>query len=170
MKRFLKYLVFFAIMGTLIFVLKFIMMPLPNIHPVGVLIVSLTVVFRAKALIPIYIYIFLDGIFFGGLWWIPYLYIWAMLWLFAMLLPKNMPKGIAMPVYMVVCGLHGLLFGVLYAPYQALLFGLNFEATLTWIAMGIPFDITHAIANFVMGSLILPLIVAFKYSKKILDS
>ncbi len=170
MKRFLKYLVFFAIMGTLIFVLKFIMMPLPNIHPVGVLIVSLTVVFRAKALIPIYIYILLDGIFFGGLWWIPYLYIWAVLWLFAMLLPKNMPKGIAMPVYMVVCGLHGLLFGVLYAPYQALLFGLNFEATVTWIAMGIPFDITHAIANFVMGSLILPLIIAFKYSKKILDS
>ena len=145
-------------------------MPLPNIHPVGVLIVSLTVVFRAKALIPIYIYVFLDGIFFGGLWWIPYLYIWAVLWLFAMLLPKNMPKGIAMPVYMVVCGLHGLLFGLLYAPYQALLFGLNFQATLTWIAMGIPFDITHAIANFVMGSLILPLIIAFKYSKKILDS
>ncbi|MBQ2704161.1 MAG: hypothetical protein IJF58_01280 [Clostridia bacterium] len=170
MKRFLKYLVFFAIMGTLIFVIKFIMMPLPNIHPVGVLIVSLTVVFRAKALIPIYIYVFLDGIFFGGLWWIPYLYIWAVLWLFAMLLPKNMPKGIAMPVYMVVCGLHGLLFGLLYAPYQALLFGLNFQATLTWIAMGIPFDITHAIANFVMGSLILPLIIAFKYSKKILDS
>ena len=170
MKRFLKYLVFFAIMGTLIFVIKFIMMPLPNVHPVGVLIVSLTVVFRAKALIPIYIYVFLDGIFFGGLWWIPYLYIWAVLWLFAMLLPKNMPKGIAMPVYMVVCGLHGLLFGLLYAPYQALLFGLNFQATLTWIAMGIPFDITHAIANFVMGSLILPLIIAFKYSKKILDS
>lgn len=169
MKRFLKYLVFFAIMGTLIFVIKVIMMPLPNIHPVGVLIVSLTVVFRAKALIPIYIYVFLDGIFFGGLWWIPYLYIWAVLWLFAMLLPKNMPKGIAMPVYMVVCGLHGLLFGVLYAPVQALLFGLNFEATLTWIAMGIPFDITHAIANFVMGSLILPLIIAFKYSKKILE-
>jgi len=169
MKRFLKYLVFFAIMGTLIFVLKFIMMPLPNIHPVGILIVSLTVVFRAKALIPIYIYIILDGIFFGGLWWVPYLYIWAVLWLFAMLLPRNMPRWVAMPVYMAVCGLHGLLFGVLYAPFQALLFGLNFEATLTWIAMGLPFDFTHAIANFIMGSLILPLIIAFKYSKKILE-
>ena len=170
MKRFLKYLVYFAIMGPLIFVLKVIMMPLPNIHPVGILIVSLTVVFRAKALIPIYIYIFLDGIFFGNLWWIPYLYIWAVLWLFAMLLPNNMPKKVAMPVYMIVCGLHGLLFGILYAPFQALLFGLNFEATLTWIAMGIPFDITHAVSNFIGGTLILPLISAFKYSKKILES
>ena len=171
MKRFLKYLVFFALIGGLIFVLKVVMAGLPNIHLVGVLIVSLTVVFRAKALIPVYVYVLLEGAFFGFTsWWVSYLYVWAVLWLFAILLPKNMPKEIAMPVYMIVCGLHGLLFGILYAPFQALLFGLNFEATLTWIAMGIPFDITHAVSNFIGGTLILPLISAFKYSKKILDS
>jgi len=170
MKRFLKYLVFFSIIGTLIFVLKIVMASLPNIHLVGVFIVSLTVVFRAKALIPLYIYIFLDGLF-GGfvLWWVLYLYIWAVLWLFAMLLPQNMPKAVAMPVYMVVCGLHGLLFGVLYAPFQALAFGLNFEATLTWIAVGLPFDITHCISNFCCGTLILPLVSAFRYSKRIIE-
>ena len=170
MKRFLKYLVFFSIIGTLIFVLKIVMAGLPNIHLVGVFIVSLTVVFRAKALIPLYIYVFLDGIFGAfNLWWVPYLYIWAVLWLFAMLLPQNMPKAVAAVVYMVVCGLHGLLFGVLYAPFQALAFGLNFEATLTWIAVGLPFDITHCISNFCCGALILPLISAFKYSKKIIE-
>ena len=170
MKRFLKYVVFFAMMGGLIFAVKVVMAGLPNIHLVGVLIMSLTVVFRAKALIPLYIYVLLEGVFFGfTTWWLSYLYVWAVLWLFTILLPKNMPKKIAVPVYMAVCGLHGLIFGPLCAPVQALLFGLNFQATLTWIAMGIPFDITHAIANFVMGSLILPLIIAFKYSKKILE-
>ena len=166
MKRFLKYLVFFAIMGTLIFVIKVIMMPLPNIHPVGVLIVSLTVVFRAKALIPIYIYVFLDGIFFGGLWWIPYLYIWAVLWLFAMLLPKNMPKGIAMPVYMVVCGLHGFLYGVLYAPAQAIMFGLDFKGTIAWIISGLPFDAIHGVSNIITGTMILPLAMVLKRAIK----
>ena len=171
MKRFLKYLVFFGIMGSLIFVLKIVMSALPNIHLVGVLIVPLTVVFRTKALIPIYIYVLLDGIFGGfALWWVPYLYIWAVLWLFAMLLPKNMPKKIAIPVYMIVCGLHGLLFGVLYAPFQSFAFGLNFEATIAWIIAGLPFDITHAISNLLGGTLILPLVSAFRYSKKILDN
>ena len=45
-----------------------------------------------------------------------------------------MPKAMAPIVYAAVCGLHGLLYGVLYAPAQALMYGLSFEATLAWIA------------------------------------
>ena len=79
-----------------------------------------------------------------------------------MLLPKNMPKGIAIVVYPIICALHGLFFGVLYAPVQALMFGFTFEQTLTWIAAGFTFDIIHMIGNLAVGLLILPVSQALK--------
>lgn len=130
---------------------------LPNIHLLGMLTVTYTIVFRKKALIPIYVYVFLNGLF-GGFspWWIPYLYIWTILWGVTMLLPKNMPKAVACIVYPIICALHGLFFGVLYAPIQALMYGFTFEKTLAWIAAGFTFDIIHTIGNFVVGLLIFP--------------
>ena len=151
-------MIVFAMFGSMMFALKVVMEALPNIHPLGMFIMLLTVVYRAKALIPIYIYVLLDGLFHGfDVWWIPYLYIWAILWGMTMLLPKRMPTAVAAVVYPVVCGLFGLMFGALYAPAQALLFKMSFKQTLTWIAMGLPFDITHAVGNAAMGLLVLPL-------------
>ncbi|MBQ0084156.1 MAG: hypothetical protein KBS52_05265 [Clostridiales bacterium] len=151
----------FGIFGGLMFGTKMLMELLPNIHLLGMFIVTFTVVFRVKALIPIYVYVFLEGIFsfLSGvvLWWLPYLYIWAVLWGAAMLIPKKIPKKIACFVYPVVCALHGLAFGTLYAPAQALMFGLDFKGTLTWIIAGLPFDLIHAVSNFIAGLLILPL-------------
>ena len=145
-------------LGTIMFLSKILMEMLPNIHLVGTLTVLYTVVFRKKALIPLYIYVLLNGIYGGfSLWWIPYLYIWTVLWAVTMLLPKNMPDRIAVFVYPAVCCLHGLCFGALYAPAQALLMGLDFKAMLAWIAAGFPFDLLHGIGNLVGGFLILPL-------------
>lgn len=148
----------FGMLGALMFALKLLMEPLPNIHLVGTLIVAFTVVYRVKALYPIYVFVFLNGIISGfTLWWIPYLYVWTVLWGAVMLLPQNMPPKIKPIVYMVVCALHGFLFGVIYSPAQALLFGLDFKGTLAWIAAGFPFDITHGISNFICGTLICPI-------------
>ena len=58
---------------------------------------------------------------------------------------------------MVLCGLHGLLFGVLYAPAWALYMGLSFNATVAWIIAGLPADIIHSISNIALGVLIMPL-------------
>ena len=74
-----------------------------------------------------------------------------------MLLPRNIPARLQPIVYMLVCAAHGFLYGVLYAPAQALLFGFNFTATLAWIAAGLPFDLIHGVSNFFAGALILPL-------------
>ncbi len=83
-------------LGTLMFVSKLIMELFPNVHLLGMLTVLYTVVFRKKALIPIYIYVLLNGVYAGfSMWWIPYLYLWAILWGMTMLLPKNMTGGIA---------------------------------------------------------------------------
>lgn len=74
-----------------------------------------------------------------------------------MLLPRNMKPKVAVPVYMAVCGLHGLLFGTLYAPAQAIMFGLGFDATIAWIIAGLPWDAVHAVGNVCMGTLVLPI-------------
>lgn len=153
----------FAMLAALMFGSKKLMEALPNLHLVGMLTMLYTVVFRKKALIPLYLYVLLDGIFGGfSLWWIPYLYIWTVLWGVTMLLPRRMKKGIACVVYPVVCCLHGLAFGALYAPAQALMFRLNFQQTLAWIAAGFPFDLIHGIGNLCFGLLIVPLAELFK--------
>ena len=169
MKLKLKEIALFALLGVLMFASKKVMEFLPNIHLLGTFIVTYTIVFRSKALYPIYVYVFLDGLFGGfGLWWYPYLYIWAVLWAFTMLIPKNLPSKFAIPIYIIVCGLHGFLFGILYAPAQALIFGLDFKGMIAWIIAGFPFDITHGISNLLTGTLIYPLSMALnKAIKKI---
>ena len=69
----------------------------------------------------------------------------------------NLPKKAQALLYMVLCGLHGLFFGIMYAPAQALMFGLSFEAMIAWIIAGFPFDIIHAIGNVAAATLIIPL-------------
>ena len=137
---------------------KILMEWAPNIHLLGMLTMTYTIVYRKKALYPIYTYILLNGLFAGfSAWWIPYLYIWTVLWGVTMLLPQNMPKKIAVPVYMLVCGLHGLAFGTLYAPAQALMFGLSLKGTIAWIVAGLPWDAVHALGNLAAGTLTVPL-------------
>ena len=148
----------FAMLASIMLCSKLIMEALPNIHLLGALTMVYTLVFRKKALIPIYLYVFLNGLIAGfSMWWIPYLYIWTILWGVTMILPKNMPRKIQVIVYPAVCCMHGLLYGILYSPAQALMFKFTFKQTLVWIAAGFPFDIIHAVGNLLAGLLIVPL-------------
>ncbi len=150
--------VIFAMLGTLMFCSKLLMELLPNIHLLGMFTMVFTVVFRKKALLPLYVYVMINGIYSGfAMWWIPYLYIWTALWGITMLIPKKCPKQILAFIYPIVCCLHGLGFGILYAPAQAHMFGLDFGGMITWIITGFPFDIAHGISNFLAGFLVLPL-------------
>lgn len=156
-------LIIFAMLGVIMFVSKYMTEALPNIHLLGMLTMTYTVVYRKKALIPIYVFVFLIGLFNGfALWWIPYLYIWTVLWGITMLLPKNMSKKVAFPVYAVVCALHGLCYGTLYAPAQAIMYGLDFKGMIAWIVAGLPWDAIHAAGNFAVGFLIVPVASALK--------
>lgn len=138
---------------------KALMEAVPNVHLLGVFIVAFTVVYRKKALYPIYIYVFLCGIFGGfAAWWVPYLYVWTVLWGAVMFLPKNLPKKIRPFIYMAVSAAHGFLFGILYAPAQALLFGMSLKGIVGWIIAGLPWDCIHGISNFFCGILIVPVI------------
>ena len=146
---------------------KMIMEVAPNVHLLGVFTIAFTVVYRKKALYPIYTYVLLNGIFCGfATWWIPYLYLWTVLWGATMLLPKRIPEKIRPLVYMLLCAAHGFLFGTLYAPAQALLYGLSFQKMVAWIISGLPWDFVHGVSNFFCGILIVPIIKILSFLEK----
>lgn len=167
MKLTIREIAVFGMLGAVMYISKVIMELIPNVHLLGMFIVAYTVVYRQKALYPIYIYVFLDGMFRGfATWWIPYLYIWTVLWGAVMLLPKKMPPKVQPFVYMVVCALHGFLFGTLYAPAHAILFGLSFQGMIAWILAGLPWDCIHGISNFFCGILIMPSVAALRLAER----
>jgi len=159
MKLTVKEMAVFGMLGALMYASKVLMEVFPNIHLLGTFVIALTLVYRRKALWPIYTFVFITGLFGGfAVWWVPYLYIWAVLWGVVMLLPQNIPHKLRPLVYMGVCAAHGFLYGVLYAPAQALLFGLDFQGMITWIIAGLPWDFVHGTSNFLCGMLIYPLV------------
>lgn len=157
----------FAMLGAVMYASKMIMEVIPNVHLLGVFTIAFTVVYRKKALYPIYTYVILNGIFSGfATWWVPYLYLWTILWGAVMLLPKEMPAKLCPVVYMGVCAMHGFLFGVFYAPAQAILYGMSFKGMLAWIAAGLPWDFLHGVSNFFCGILIVPIISLLRFAER----
>ena len=159
MKLTIREMTLFGMLGAVMYCSKIFMEFLPNVHLLGVFTIAFTLVYRKKALYPIYVYVMLNGLLAGfNMWWIPYLYIWTILWGVTMLLPKNAPKI----VYMLVCSAHGFLFGTLYAPAQAIMFGLDFKGMIAWIIAGLPYDCIHGVANLCVGILIVPIVKLLK--------
>jgi energy-coupling factor transport system substrate-specific component len=153
-------------LGAVLFLSKLIFEPLPNIHPLSALVVVYTLVFRKKALVPIYVYVFLQGLIAGfNVWWIPYLYIWLFPWALTMALPKSISKKALFVICPFITALHGILFGTLYAPAQALIMGFDFSTMVKWIVAGLPFDLLHFGSNFVAGLLVVPLYNVIKKVK-----
>ena len=142
-------LALFGILGALTFAAKYVMSFLPNIEPVSLMVMLFAVVFGAKCLYPIYLYVTMEILFYGiSLWNINYLYIWAVLALGAYLLRKmEHPLGWAM-----LSGAFGLLFGALCGIVDIFIGGFGY-AVAKWIS-GIPFDIAHCAGNFVIALLL----------------
>lgn len=167
MKLTVREMAVFSMLGAVMYASKMIMELLPNIHLLGTFIVAFTIVYRRKALYPIYIFVMLNGMFSGfATWWVPYLYVWTVLWAAVMILPKNMNRKLEPVIYMIVCALHGFLYGVIYAPSQAILFGLSFEGMVAWIVAGLPFDMIHGISNFFCGMLIMPIVSVLRLAER----
>lgn len=83
-----------------------------------------------------------------------------------MLLPKKIPVKVQPLVYMAVNAAHGFLFGVLYAPAQALLYGLSLKGMIAWIISGLPFDFIHGVSNFFCGLLIMPVVASLRLAER----
>ena len=167
MKLTIREIAVFGMLGGIMYASKLIMELIPNVHLLGVLTIAYTLVYRKKALYPIYTYVILNGILCGfAAWWVPYLYLWTLLWGVVMALPKRIPKKVQPIVYMSVCAVHGFLFGTLYAPAQAILYGLNLKGMIAWIIAGLPWDAIHGISNFFCGILIVPIVKVLRYAEQ----
>ena len=154
------YMVLGALFGALLFVSQIIAASLPNIELVSLFIIVWTRVYRYGALPGIGVFILLEGICYGfGIWWVSYLYIWFILWALVMMIPPMKKEHPLMSALGWAClsGIYGVAFGTLTAiPW---LFRGGPAAAIAYILSGIPFDITHGVANFVLAFLLaVPLI------------
>lgn len=138
----------YGLLGTFLFVLKFIMSSLPNIEPVSLLLISYTIVFGIKALYPLTIYVLLEIIIYGfGFWSIGYLYIWLVLVIIVMIIRKISNNKNPF-VWALVSGIFGLIFGALYIPLYMTSGG--FSLAITWWISGLFYDFIHCISNFIL--------------------
>ena len=99
----LRELVVLTVFGVIIFLSKLLLEFLPNFHLITMFIITLTVVYKAKALISIYIFVFLT-IFLNGLnlWTIPYLYIWLYPFILTLILPKRLSDKAFFVLYIII--------------------------------------------------------------------
>ncbi|MCL2108991.1 MAG: hypothetical protein FWH20_06575 [Oscillospiraceae bacterium] len=158
----LRDLTVFAMLGSVLFASRVILAYVPYLQLVGLFIAAFTLTYKTRALIPLYVYVLLEGIYGSfGVFWFAYLYIWLPLWASFMLAGKvsaKLPRKLQVPLYMLLLGLHGLALGLLSMPIGAFMFGVRtWQGALAWVAAGFSYDILHAACNLALGILILPL-------------
>ena len=140
-----------ALLAAILILSKELLAFLPNVEMVSMLLMAYTVVYRARVLVPLYVYVAVEAVLFPfPPTVVMYLYVWLLLVLPVLLLPR---KPLSAPVYMLIGGVYGLLFGTLCAPTQAAFYHLSLRGTLAWIVAGFAFDVTHAVGNLAIGCL-----------------
>jgi len=153
-----KNIAIYGILGALMFAAKMALVFLPNIEPVSLLVMLYAVVFGWEGLYSVYVYILLEFAMWGIHYWSAcYLYIWLILFIAARLL-KNSEHPL---LWASVSGVFGLSFGALCAIVYFVIGGWN--TAVSWWAAGIPMDIVHGVANFVIA------FVLFKPMRKLLE-
>lgn len=143
----LRQIALFGMLGALTFGAKVAMSGLPNIEPVSLLVMLFAVVFGWRALYPIYLYVLMEIMLYGiSFWNINYLYIWSILAVAAIFM-----RRLKNPLWWaLLSGLFGLAFGLLCSPVYMVVGG-SFDYGIRWWLAGLPFDIPHAIGNFVIA-------------------
>lgn len=142
-----------GILGAILLVSQIALAPLPNIEIVSVLVVLFTLVLGKYVAYTLSVFILLEGLVYGfGLWWFSYLYIWTILAIITFFFRK-MESSLG---WALICGFYGLLFGTLTSFPTFVLSG--FAVGVAYILSGIPFDLIHAVANFLLAFLLLPVL------------
>ena len=142
-----------GILGAVLLVSQIALAPLPNIEIVSVLVGLFTMVLGRYVGYTLAVFVLLEGLVYGfGLWWFSYLYIWAILAVVTFFFRKMESRlGWAL-----LCGFFGLIFGTLSSFPTFVLSG--FATGVAYIISGIPFDLIHAVSNFLLAFLLLPIL------------
>lgn len=135
-------LVLLSLLGALLFVSQVVLSWLPNIEIVSILLITYTRVYGLKTLYPLYIFVMMQGFFYGfGHWFLNYLYVWLPLVLVALVFRRmTSPIGWA-----IVNAIFGLMFGALCSILYLILGGPSMMIAY-WIS-GIWFDLLHCGGN-----------------------
>ncbi len=120
---------------------------IPNVEVVTLLFIVYTVVFGMRRTLMIsFVFSTIEILIYGfSTWFLVYYLIWPLLIFFSNFLRKkiNSEYGFA-----TLAGLFGLLFGLFFAIFESFFYGLMYGVSY-WIK-GIPFDIVHAVSNFII--------------------
>ncbi len=151
-------IVVMGVLTAVVFAAQVAMGFLPNIELVTLLFILYTLVLGKKVFLIIYVFVFLEGIFYGfGLWWVNYLYVWTVQSIVTLILRKQT----SVFFWSILSGFYGISFGALCAiPYFFM--GGPSSAFAYWVS-GIAYDIPHCIGNIVICLLL------FKPLYKVLD-
>lgn len=142
-----------GMMVALIEVCKYVLLALPNVELTTFWIIMFTLFFGYKVWFVIPTFILVEACMFGFQnWVIMYLYMWPSLAILTFLTRKSESVW----HWAIMSGAYGLLFGFFCAiPYVVtgwinggITAGLS--AGFTWWVAGIPYDLIHGIANFVI--------------------
>lgn len=142
-------LVLFGLLTAVLVAVQVGLAFLPNIELVTPLLILYTLFLGKKVFIPLYAFVLLEGIIWGfGMWWISYLYVWAVLVIIVLLL-KKLDSAL---LFAVAAAIFGLLFGTMTSlPY---LFIGGWPMFLSTVTAGLTFDFIHCAGNFA-GTLLL---------------
>ena len=119
---------------------------LPNVEIVSLLVILYSILLGRQVFLIIYVFVLLEGCLYGfGLWWVSYLYVWALLAIIALALRRTEASAL---FWAILSGFFGLAFGALCAlPY--LVTGGIAAAISYWLA-GLGFDLIHCVGNFLV--------------------
>ncbi len=143
-----KNLVIDAFLCALLFISQVSLSWLPNVELVSLFLILYTLVFGRHVWIILYVFVLLEGLFWGiGMWWFSYLYVWALVPASVFLLyKKHCPSPVSAAL---LAGTFGMLFG-LFSSLPAVLTG-GLTAAFVWWTAGIPYDILHGMGNFIIS-------------------
>ena len=135
-----------GMMIAVIEVCKVVFAGIPNVELTSFWIVMFCMYFGGKMFYVIPAFILIEGMMYGfGLWWIQYLIAWPVLAIVAGGLRGKVDSAFG---WAIVSGIFGLMFGALCAiPY---LFMGGVGTAFGWWVAGIPWDLVHGVANFVI--------------------
>ena len=138
-------LVLFGALTAVVFVAQVLMGFLPNLELVTLLLLLYTVMFGRKVFFIIYVFVLLEGFFYGfGLWWINYLYVWSVQALITLIFRKQD----SVVFWSILSGFYGITFGALCALPHFFMGGPS-SAFAYWVP-GVAYDIPHCIGNVLL--------------------
>lgn len=125
---------------------KALLAAVPGVELVSLLLIEYTLAFGPRQTLVIsYLFTAVECLIYGiGIWTADYCYVWQILIFFTWLLRKKREPW----VFAVLAGLFGLSFGALCAIATVCVGG--WSMAFSWWVSGIPFDIAHGIANFLV--------------------